>query len=146
MSWTTWRARRTFRGSLEQLAHLREFVNETAPQFGCNEEDTFAVELACDEAAANVFSHAFGTMPGEIQVELWRHDNTVTVQMKYHGGAFDPLQVPMPDLDVPLEERPIGGLGLYFMRQLMTEVKFEFDTVNGNVLTMHRLLIPESRG
>ena len=91
-----------------------------------------------------MFKHAFENQPGVIQVDLWRKDNVVTVQMKYHGRAFDPSRVPQPDLDAPLEERPIGGLGLYFMRQLMTEVQFDFDAVNGNVLTMRRVLTPES--
>lgn len=140
----TLHARRVFAGSLEQLTPLREFINVTAPQLGCTDEDTFALELASDEAAANVFKHAFENQPGVIQVDLWRKDNVVTVQMKYHGRAFDPSRVPQPDLDAPLEERTIGGLGLYFMRQLMTEVQFDFDAVNGNVLTMRRVLTPES--
>ncbi len=144
MSRTWARARRVFAGSLEQLTLLREFINVTASQLGCTEEDMFALELASDEAAANVFKYAFENQPGAIQVDLWREDNVVTVQMKYHGRAFDPSRVPLPDLDAPLEERAIGGWGLYFMRQLMTQVQFDFDAVNGNVLTMRRVLTPES--
>jgi anti-sigma regulatory factor (Ser/Thr protein kinase) len=140
------RAQRTFTGSLEQLAHLRDFVNEHAAQYGCNEEDTFACELACDEAAANVFNHAFESKSGQIQVEMWREGDSVSVRMAYRGNVFDPSRIPTPDLDAPLDARPVGGLGLYFMRQLMTEVQFEFDAVNGNVLTMRRRLTLESRG
>ncbi len=124
---------------------LRDFITATAPRFGCTEEDTFAFELACDEAAANVFHHALPSKRGTVEVCMWRADADVIVQLKYHGRAFDPAQVPEPDLDAPLEERPIGGLGLYFMRQMMTQVSFEFDAADGNIVTLRRC-IQENRG
>lgn len=128
------------RGSLEQLARLRAFIAATAPQFGCGAEDVFALELACDEAVTNIFNHVFDDQTGEVQVELWRQGDAVCVTLDYYGRSFDPSQVAEPDLTAPLEQRPEGGLGLYFMRQLMQEVRFEFDAVKGNRLTMRRAL------
>lgn len=141
------RIERTFHGSLEQLSTIRDFIGETAHTLGGNEDDAFACELACDEAAANVCNHAFPDKHGQINFQLWRQDNKLVMQMHYHGKSFDPSRVPEPDLTAPLEERPTGGLGLYFMRQLMDHVHFEFDAVDGNVLTMHRILnLPERYG
>lgn len=138
------RAHCTLTGSLEQLARLRDFINLTAPGLGCGEQDTFAFELACDEAAANIINHAFDGKTGQIRVELWREADTVSVCIMYHGRVFDPSKVPEPDLAAPLEKRPVGGLGLYFMRQMMNEVNFEFDAEDGNRLTMRRMLTMES--
>ncbi len=138
------RAQATFVGSLEQLARVRAFIAHRAPLLGCGDQDTFALELACDEAATNIINHAFPERNGELRVELWREAEAVIVTLSYHGQAFDPLQIPEPVLDVPLEQRPIGGLGLYFMRQMMNEVHFEFDAVQGNRLTMRRVLKAES--
>ena len=104
----------------------------------------FAFELACDEAAANIFNHAFESRHGQVDVELWREGDMMCARIAYHGRAFDPSRIPEPDLDAPLEKRPVGGLGLYFMRQMMNEVQFEFDAVNGNRLTMRRVLTMES--
>ncbi len=141
------RAKRTFSGSLEQLPEIRVFVGETAHTLGGNEDDAFACELACDEAAANIFNHAFERQHGAIELHVWKQDNRLVMQLHYHGKSFDPSRIPEPDLKAPLEERPTGGLGLYFMRQLMDQVTFEFDAVNGNVLTMRRILnIPERYG
>lgn len=125
-------------GSLEQLAILRDFINTVAPQYGCSDEDTFAFELSCDEAVANIFKHTFNDQKGQVWVEMWRDADDVTVQIKYYGRAFDPDSIPEPDLNAPLESRPTGGLGLYFMRQMMTRITYEFDAVNGNTLTMCR--------
>ncbi len=141
------RLTRTFEGSLEQLALMREFVVETAQVLGGNQEDAFACELATDEAATNIFNHAFETGQGRITLTMWRQDAQVVTRLHYQGRSFDPSRIPEPSLTGPLEERPAGGLGLYFMRQLMDQVDFEFDAVNGNVLTMRRILnIPERYG
>lgn len=141
------RIERVFEGSLEQLPNIRAFVGETAHMLGGSEDDAFACELACDEAAANTFNHAFESKQGRIKLTMWRRESRLSMQLHYRGSGFDPSHIPEPDLTVPLEERPIGGLGLYFMRQLMDEVNFEFDVVNGNVLTMQRILnLPERYG
>lgn len=141
------RLERTFQGSLEQLAELRAFVGETTHTLGGSEDDAFACELACDEAAANVFTHAFETQYGKIEFTLWREKDALVLRMHYYGRAFDPSRVADPNLNAPLEDRPVGGLGLYFMRQLMDQVDFQFDAVNGNILTMRRILnLPERHG
>lgn len=131
---------RAFDGSLEQLSPIRDFVGETVRLLGGNEDDAFAAELATDEAATNVFHHAFENLRGRITLTLWRQENKLVIQMHYYGKSFDPSLIPEPDLKLPLAERPIGGMGMYIMRQLMDEVRFEFDAVNGNVLTMRRIL------
>lgn len=134
------RAQATFVGSLEQLANVRAFIQRTASQLGCDEQDIFALELACDEAATNIFNYAFTEQTGELDIYVWREADAIVVTIGYYGRAFDPAQIPEPDLDAPLEQRPAGGLGLYFMRQMMNQVQFEFDAVRGNRLTMRRVL------
>lgn len=138
---------RAFEGSLEQLAPLREFIEQAVHDCGGTPDDAFACELAADEAAANVFRHAFERQSGRIEVSAECEPTALTIRLGYHGKAFDPSQVPEPDLAAPPEERPDGGLGLYFMRQVMDRVVFEFDAQNGNTLTMRRLLnLPERYG
>ena len=141
------RLSRGFDGSLEQLSEIRAFVGEAAHTLGGNQDDAFACELACDEAAANIFNHAFESRHGKLTLTLWREDTKLVLKTHYHGRSFDPSKIPEPNLTAPLDQRPVGGLGLYFMRQLMDEVTFEFDTANGNVLTMRRILnLPERYG
>jgi serine/threonine-protein kinase RsbW len=141
------RLERVFEGSVEQLSSMREFVGETVHALGGSPDDAFACELATDEAAANIFNHAFEDKHGRVRLRIHRPESKLTIEVHYHGRSFDPSRVPKPNLDIPLEDREAGGLGLYFMRQLMDEVVFEFDEVKGNVLTMRRILnIPERYG
>jgi serine/threonine-protein kinase RsbW len=65
----------------------------------------------------------------------------LTVTLRDQGRPFDPSQILAPDLNAGLEDRPIGGLGIYFMRRLMDSVTFEFvpgpvGQAGFNVLTM----------
>ena len=87
------------------------------------------------------YNHAFPNKLGSIELTAEGQLTTLLIRMHYHGRDFDPSRVPEPDLDSPLEARPMGGLGLYFMRQVMDKVTFEFDALNGNTLTMRRVLM-----
>jgi serine/threonine-protein kinase RsbW len=64
------------------------------------------------------------------------NENGLTVILRDYGRPFNPTSVPEPDLYASLEDRKIRGLGLYFIRQLMDQVRFEFTADSGNVLTM----------
>lgn len=138
---------RTFQGSLEQLGPIREFVQSSVRDCGGSPDDAFACELAADEAAANVFNHAFPDKRGALEISTQCSLTALVIRLHYYGRSFDPSAVPDPDLTIPLEQRPTGGLGLYFMRQVMDRVTFEFDAEQGNTLTMRRLLnLPERYG
>lgn len=65
---------------------------------------------------------------------------TFTVRVRNWGKVFDPDEVDEPDVDAPLEERTLGGLGLYFIRQFMDEAHYSFDPERGNELVMVKRL------
>lgn len=131
---------KNFAGSVEQLAAIRSFVTSAAQALGANEDDVFACELAIDEAASNAFQHAYGEQGGSVQIKMWREGDEIVLALVNWGVAFEPENVPAPNLASKLEERPIGGLGLYLMRRMMDDVTFQFDPIRGNLITMRRKL------
>jgi len=122
----------------ENLSRIADFVHRVAEAWGLSERETYAISMAVDEACTNVMQHAYGEEEGPIEITFRREGDDYTVVIRDQGRPFDPSAVPEPDLEAPLEEREIGGLGLFFMRQLMDSVRFEFDPEQGNVLTMVR--------
>ena len=62
------------------------------------------------------------------------------IQIRDWGQSFDPAVIPEPNVDAPLEERPLGGLGLFLIRQSMDDVQFTFDPEHGNELRMEKRL------
>ncbi len=123
-------------GRLKNLATIADFVTQAAKASGLSEKATFEVQLAVDEACTNVIEHGYGEEEkGEITLCCEGVNDNFVVTIHDHGRPFDPEAIPPPDLTCSLAERLCGGLGLYFMRQLMDEVRFHFDA-EGNKLTM----------
>lgn len=77
-----------------------------------------SVVLILDELFANIVTHAYRNDPdGPVTVQAQVDDGTIHVTLTDHAPSFDPLQAGEPDTTLPIEERPIGGLGLLFVRR-----------------------------
>jgi serine/threonine-protein kinase RsbW len=128
----------------ENLDHVREFVGAAAQKCGLDAPAIYAIQLAVDEGFSNIIEHAYGGECLEkIECKCQIADSGLTVTLRDCGSPFDPAAVPAPNLTAELQERDIGGLGLYFIRQLMDEVDFSFvpDPETGkpcNVLRMRK--------
>lgn len=124
---------------LVNLAHIAAFVSDMAARAGFDETQIYDIQMAVDEACTNTIEHAYGGRPdGEVRVCCHIASDDLVVSIYDHGTPFDPSAVPAPDLSAPLEERAIGGLGIFFMQQLMDEVRFSSDPVEGNCVTMSK--------
>ena len=126
---------------LENVPLAIECVTEWAQKAGFDERALYEIQLAVDEACANVVDHAYqGADPGDIEVSCCLDDQILTVQVRDWGTGFDLTSVADPDLDAPLEERILGGLGLFLVRQVMDDVQFKSDPELGNELMMSKRL------
>jgi anti-sigma regulatory factor (Ser/Thr protein kinase) len=95
------------------------------------------LNLAVEECVANVINYAYpkGTR-GHVELTAKVTDGVITLVIKDHGGAFDPTQQPDVDIEASLEDRPIGGLGIFLTKTIMDTMHYE-RTVDGyNVLTI----------
>jgi anti-sigma regulatory factor (Ser/Thr protein kinase) len=135
----------TVPGRLEDLATICEFVGQAAKQAGASKRATFDIQLAVDEACTNIIEHAYGGSGGEICLRCECDGNDFEVVIRDHGRPFDPQAVPAPDVQAELDKRQEGGLGVYFMRCLMDEVRFHFD-LQSNELRMVKHLKEGDQG
>jgi anti-sigma regulatory factor (Ser/Thr protein kinase) len=122
-------------GTIAELPRILEFVEHVCEETDIDPAATFDLKLAVEEACTNVIEHAYSRKGGELTVcfDVCGPDASITVTD--HGRPFAPDEVALPDLSLPLEERPVGGLGLFLMQQLMDDVRFEF-SADGNRLSM----------
>ena len=121
---------------LSQLRVIRAFVAEASRELDVEEWIIPDVQLAVDEICSNVITHGYQGQGGKIEVTVEPIDGGVEVVVRDWGKAFDPETVAVPKVDAPLELRSLGGLGLFLVRQLMDDVRFEFDGERGNSVTM----------
>ena len=126
-----------FSANFDQLDAIREFAAQAARDAGMDDSAIYAVELSMDEACTNVIEHAYeGMEGGEIECTCDTDDKNLTIIIHDHGKSFDPSAIALPDLEADLDSRPVGGLGVFLMKKLMDEVRFEPMGEAGNVLTM----------
>jgi len=123
-------------GDLTQLQPLANRIDVALAPHGLPESVTFGVHMAFDEIFSNAVKYA-GNESCSVQfaVAILLSANSVILEMEYDGVAFNVLEVPPPVLDLPLQQRPVGGLGLHLVRQWVDEVEYRHE--NGrNILRL----------
>jgi len=120
---------------LKDIPGIVEFVVSWLEQNGLDKY-VFAYETAVDEASTNVIKHAYGGKGGYYQVSCALNGADIIVTIRDHGGKFDPNSVPLPEVISQLEERKVGGLGIYMMKKLMDRVDYSYSETEGNRLDL----------
>ena len=114
------------KNEISEIERLSKVVAAFCTEHSLSDRVRDDVNLALDESVANVILHGFAnSSPGhEIIVRLYLEPGFVTVAVEDGGEAFNPLDVPEPDLTSPIEQRPIGGLGIHLMRNIMDQLEY----------------------
>ena len=113
-----------------RLSRVREFAEEVeafGQAAGLPDTKVYIVNLTLDELIANVVMYGFdGVSDPEIDVDLRVSGNKLVLTLEDNGKPFDPTQDPAPDITSPLMDRPVGGLGRYFVKRLADRLSYEF--------------------
>jgi serine/threonine-protein kinase RsbW len=118
------------------LARVRHFVEEQAVELGADDNMVGDIIQAVDESVTNVIVHGYRGKPGIVEVEVRLVGGALIIQLRDHAPPFDPTRVPRPDLDLPLERRPLGGMGVHLTRELTDEATYRRPEGWGNELTL----------
>lgn len=114
------------RNDLSEISRLTEIIEAFGEEEGIGPKDVFAITLALDELITNVISYAYeDEAPHEIQVTLERKGDEIAIEIEDDGRSFDPTKAPEPEVDVPVEHRRIGGLGIHFVKKMMARFDYE---------------------
>jgi len=125
----------------ENLAMIRDFVNGIGTRAGLPAAEVAKLELAVDEACANVIEHAYGPeVTKEVSVKATIDEDTVQIDVVDTGVGFDPAGIPQKNLDQLAAERRSGGLGMRLMKTLMDEVHYQVIPGQKNELRMIKRL------
>lgn len=109
--------------SLDQLERITAVVEDLGERDDWPPDLIFKVNLVLDELWVNVVHYSGAT--GDVEVSLDTDADEVRLEIADDGRPFDPLSEAVePDLDAALEERPIGGLGIFLVREMMDELHY----------------------
>jgi serine/threonine-protein kinase RsbW len=120
---------------LADIPGIVEFVVEWLQRNGLGRY-VFAYETAVDEASTNVVKHSYGGKGGFFQISCALRDTDIIVTVRDRGHMFDPNSVPLPEVVSQLEDRKIGGLGIYMMKKMMDRVDYSYNDLEGNRLEL----------
>jgi len=128
----------TFRvaADVQKLGEIRRFVEASADALQVESAVVREVVLAVDEAATNIILHGYQSQAGIIEITIERQGDSLVIHLYDQAPPFDPTQVPAPDLTLPLEDRPVGKLGVYLIRHFMDNVIYEASPQGGNHLIL----------
>lgn len=128
----------TLPNSIETIPLLNEFIDGVVEELGLDMSLGMSLNLALEEAVVNVMDYAYPAgVQGEVSIKLWATDALLKFSITDSGIPFDPTKTKDADTTLSAEERPIGGLGIFLVKQLMDKISYE--RANGkNVLTLQK--------
>jgi len=120
---------------IEEIPKVSALLDEGMNTYGFNSEEILDTQLAVEEAITNVINHGYKKPGGEIKVSCRISPDRIEVQITDAAPRFDPLSVPEPELDTTIEDREVGGLGVFLIRKVMDETSYRYE--NGkNILVL----------
>ena len=123
---------------VQEIPLLNAFVDEICELNGLDDMTTMQMNLAIEEAVVNVMNYAYpeGTK-GFVDITSMSDDEWLQFVISDNGKPFDPTTKEEVDTTLPVEKRRIGGLGIFLVRKMMDNVKYEYKD-GQNILTLRK--------
>ncbi|MEP7135046.1 MAG: PAS domain S-box protein [Chloroflexota bacterium] len=126
---------------LAALGELRDFAESAAIHSGLRPDEAFAFKLAADEVCTNIIQYGYeGREPGLLSLTFDVADNQARLIIRDDGKYFSPDQAKRPDIEAEWHERELGGLGIFFVHELMDNVTYNRIDQNVNQFILEKNL------
>ncbi len=115
-----------FLADLNNLDQMMEHLRSEAIRNGMDEKTAHKMELACEEAIVNIISYAYPEEKGPLLIECMKRGDRFEIMLRDEGLPFNPIDVDVnPQLDKPVLERRVGGLGIFLIRKAIDEASYQ---------------------
>jgi serine phosphatase RsbU (regulator of sigma subunit)/anti-sigma regulatory factor (Ser/Thr protein kinase) len=131
----TWR----FRSTTDDLMRAQEEMQTFWAGHGMPDEIRADLRLVLDELLSNIVGYGYGHPNGHIEVETRLLSDRVRLAVRDWSHPFNPLEQPAPDLSGDPDDRPVGGLGIHLVRQLMDTIEYSHDGARNELMLERRL-------
>lgn len=125
----------TIPADLNEILTISAALESLMQAHGFPEEDILDTQLAVEEAVTNSIVHGYGGTTGTVTVSLDVTRSRSRIRIEDEAVPVDPLSLPEPELEGDLEERQLGGLGVFLIRQVMDEVSYRYED-GKNILSL----------
>lgn len=125
----------TLDATIESIADAVDFVKDKAKNLPFSNKEKYQLEIAVDEIMNNIASYAYQDKVGKAEIKVETDSKSISITFMDSGIPYNPLEKDDPDITLPAEERGIGGYGIFLVKKIMDDVKYEYKD-NKNVLTI----------
>ena len=130
-------------GTLDSLGEIRKYVQAPATAAGLDKKATYRLNLAVDEIATNIITHGYeeAGLEGVLGIYVDMDEKTLAVSLEDTGATYNPYDSNVDlDVELPLQSRKIGGLGVYLTVQSVDKFLYERvgDNRNRHTFVMNR--------
>lgn len=123
---------------IEELSALAEGIDDLAEKWDLSQALAMNINLVIEEALSNIIFYAFtDNDKHEIKISVSLNNNMLIIKITDNGIPFNPLEQQQPDINLPAEDRPVGGLGIFLISQIMDEMHYTRQK-NQNILTLNK--------
>ena len=125
--------------NVENIPTVKNFVCSELERLGCTERLVMQMKMAVDELFANISFYAYDSESGPVTVLFDYEEESSTAILTFidEGKPYNPLEAEEPDVELEGELRPIGGLGIFLVRNLMDDMLYEYKD-RQNILTLKK--------
>ena len=118
----------TVKAATENLDIINEMIDRVLDENGCPDKARMQIDVAVEEIFVNIASYAYPTGNGTATVSIEILDDPQRAEITFidSGIPYDPLKKPDPDITLSVEERQIGGLGIYMVKKSMDDVSYSY--------------------
>jgi len=131
----------TIAATVENIEAVTDFVNQQLEELACPMKAQMQINIAIDELFSNIAHYSYNPEIGQatVRVEVMENPLAVSITFIDNGVPFDPLSKEDPDLTLSAEERQIGGLGIYMVKESMDEIIYEYKD-GQNILSIKKCI------
>jgi serine/threonine-protein kinase RsbW len=125
---------------IEELPSLATKIDELAEEWKISPALAMNINLVIEEAVSNIIFYAFAdSNKHTIEISVSSDKKVLSVKITDDGNPFNPLEQQQPDITLPVEERPVGGLGIFLISQIMDEMDYTRKE-HLNILTLNKTI------
>lgn len=121
---------------ISEISKLEPFIDGIGEELELSPDVIYNLNLVLEEAVSNIVLYAYPGQTGkDIRIQAHTEGHSLLLTLTDSGIPFDPTETEAVDVTLPAEERPIGGLGIFLIKSLMNEMKYEYKD-GQNILTL----------
>jgi len=128
------------KNKIEQLSLIADELEVLGNNWGLSKETILNMNLVLEELISNIIYYSYrDDSEHDIKTDFSFDGQVIKIQIEDDGIEFNPLEVKMPDIDEPLESRQVGGLGIFFVRELTKSINYQRIN-NRNILSFEMII------